>query len=93
MHRYLHGVIPGRGRNPDPSGRRLTLMVGFWRHLKIRSRKDTIGPNQIFPKSDSKYSWHKEMTMLKDEIGGNFPFLFFIFYKYCSIIISIDIFH
>jgi hypothetical protein len=70
--RYLHGVVPGRGRNPDPSSRRLTLMVGFWKDLKIRNKKDTIGPNQIFPSVDSKYSWWKEMEMLKEEIGGEY---------------------
>lgn len=76
MHRYLHGVIPGRGINPDPSGRRLTLMVGFWKNLKIRTKKDAIGPNQIYPKNDSKHTWHKEMIMLKDEIGGNYWFFY-----------------
>ena len=70
--RYLHGVIPGRGKNPDLAGRRLTLMVGFWKDLKIRSKKDIIGPNQVFPSNNSKYTWHKEMTMLEEEIGGDY---------------------
>ena len=34
--KYLHGVIPGRGTNPDPNKRRLTFMVGFWKDIKAR---------------------------------------------------------
>jgi hypothetical protein len=62
--RFLHGVIPGRGVNPDPSRRRLTFMVGFWRDIKARqNEKDTAGPSQTFPDSFSAYTWHKEMFM------------------------------
>lgn len=62
--RYLHGVVPGRGVNPDPSRRRLTFMVGFWRDIKARvSVKDTAGPSQAFPCSSSSYTWQREMEM------------------------------
>ena len=47
-------------------------MVGFWKDLKIRSKKDIIGPNQMFPDTDNKFSWFKEMKMLKEEIGGDY---------------------
>ncbi|GBF93433.1 hypothetical protein Rsub_06566 [Raphidocelis subcapitata] len=33
----LHGVIPGRGPSPDPTARRCTLMVAFWRDLLCRT--------------------------------------------------------
>eukprot|EP00596_Hydrurales_sp_CCMP1899_P010163 CAMPEP_0119037214 /NCGR_PEP_ID=MMETSP1177-20130426/5419_1 /TAXON_ID=2985 /ORGANISM="Ochromonas sp, Strain CCMP1899" /LENGTH=607 /DNA_ID=CAMNT_0006998151 /DNA_START=90 /DNA_END=1910 /DNA_ORIENTATION=+ len=60
--RYLHGVVPGRGVNPDPTKRRLTLMVGFWRKIEARQRdRDVAGPGQPFPDKNSRYSWHKEM--------------------------------
>ena len=81
--RYLHGVVPGRGINPDPSRRRLTFMVGFWRDIKSRvTETDTAGPSQAFPSSSSRYTWHKEMVLQpmdgdstnsfkKCEIGGD----------------------
>ncbi|KAI8473979.1 MAG: hypothetical protein J3K34DRAFT_456998 [Monoraphidium minutum] len=34
--KVLHGVVPGRGPSPDPSARRCTLMVAFWRDLRCR---------------------------------------------------------
>lgn len=30
------GVIPGRGPSPNPAARRCTLMVAFWRELRVR---------------------------------------------------------
>ena len=62
--RYLHGVVPGKGINPDSSRRRLTFMVGFWRDIKARvTETDTAGPSQPFPSSSSNYTWHREMML------------------------------
>jgi hypothetical protein len=30
------GVVPGRGAAPSPGGRRITLMMAFWRDLQCR---------------------------------------------------------
>ena len=45
----LHGVIPGRGPNPDPSKRRLTFMVGFWRKIEAVDRGGPHRPGPALP--------------------------------------------
>jgi hypothetical protein len=81
---YLVGVIPGRGVTPDPTAKRLTFMVGFWRGIKAKYRgADQAGPAQPFPNTtlhvvdnvlttipyeESKLKWHREMKM-KDFTG------------------------
>jgi hypothetical protein len=46
-------------------------MVGFWKDLKTRKGRDVIGPNQMFPREDSDFTWHEEMS-LKKEFSGVF---------------------
>lgn len=59
----LHGVIPGRGPNPDPSKRRLTFMVGFWRKIEAVDRGEgRIGPGQPFPSPGTALAWPKELA-------------------------------
>lgn len=41
----LHGVIPGKGVHP---GRRVTLMMAFWKHIEIRNGS-TPGSARPFP--------------------------------------------
>ena len=44
------GVIPGRGPSPSPSSRRCTLMVAFWRELKVREPCDgQLGASMPMP--------------------------------------------
>ena len=72
---YLHGVIPGRGFNPDPHNnqRRLTFMVGFWKEIAAKDRGlDTAGPGQPFPPlGRTKYTWPAEMTTAAMESGSH----------------------
>jgi hypothetical protein len=46
----LHGVIPGKGVN---SGRRVTLMMAFWKHIQIRDEKSP-GSARPFPSTANK---------------------------------------
>lgn len=59
----LHGVIPGKGVN---SGRRVTLMMAFWKHIQIR---DEPGPGSArpFPTNKKKMAPWAE-AMMKDDI-------------------------
>ena len=63
--KYLHGVVPGRGCNPEPASRRLTFMCGFWRNICARPRgPDIPGPGQPFPDpTTTKYTWPAEMAI------------------------------
>lgn len=59
------GVLPGKALlNPDPSKRRLTFMVGFWKSIAARERGlDNPGPGQPFPDiSKTSYTWPLEMA-------------------------------
>ncbi len=47
----LHGVLPGRGPAAAPGARRVTLMVAFWRDLKLRPG-DKPGAARPFPGID-----------------------------------------
>jgi hypothetical protein len=69
---YLHGVIPGKGINPDPSNRRLSFMVGFWKDIKARDRGlDNPGPGQNFPDPKlTSYAWPSIMPMQSSEFGN-----------------------
>lgn len=59
----LHGVIPGRGPNPDPSKRRLSFMVGFWRKIEAVYRgENNAGPGQPLPSATSSYTWTEELA-------------------------------
>jgi hypothetical protein len=61
----LHGVIPGKGINPDINQRRLTFMIGFWRDIAATQRGlDHAGPAQYFPDIEkTKYNWPKIMKL------------------------------
>jgi len=51
----LHGVIPGRGPNPDPTKRRISFMIGFWTSITPHPRDDgKPGAAQPFPISKEK---------------------------------------
>lgn len=70
---YLHGVIPGRGLNPNPhqNARRLTFMVGFWKDIAAKDRGvDVAGPGQPYPGNKSKYTWPKEMKIESNSVFG-----------------------
>ena len=59
----LHGVVPGRGPNPDPSKRRLSFMVGFWSKIEAIDRgENNPGPGQPLPSAASSYTWPKELA-------------------------------
>jgi hypothetical protein len=63
----LHGVIPGIGPNPDPSKRRLTFMVGFWRKIEAVNRGENhAGPGQPLPSAETTYSWPRELAPVLD---------------------------
>lgn len=53
----LHGVIPGKGVN---EGRRVTLMMAFWKHIQIRDDK-TPGSARPFP-TKKLPSWAADLT-------------------------------
>jgi len=36
----LHGVLPGRGLPDDPSQRRTTFMIAFWKDVQAHVRKN-----------------------------------------------------
>ena len=63
--KYLHGVVPGRGPAIQSTDRRLTFMVGFWRHICAIPRGiDIPGPGQALPvRGISKYTWLDEITL------------------------------
>jgi hypothetical protein len=62
------GVIPGRGVCPGPpESRRVTFMVGFWRHIQAKTREgEEAGPGQPFPAlHGSRYTWQHEVSELE----------------------------
>jgi len=62
--KYLHGVIPGHGVGEDPTKRRLTFMVGFWKSISAQPRGDGVpGPGQPFPREGGIFKWPKLMKM------------------------------
>ena len=67
----LHGVVRGCPREDisdnDESKRRVTLMIAFWRDVKIRpSLSEQPGSCRPLPVS-GKYSWVNEIKMSKNE--------------------------
>mgnify|MGYP001104609757 FL=1 len=76
----LHGVIPGRGLSPliqhqapagTDDGKRLTLMIAFWKDAVWRpSASEEPGANRVFPSASStRYSWHRAMLApLPDDV-------------------------
>jgi len=85
--KYLHGVIPGRGLGPaDPSRRRLSFMIGFWRDIKSRQLgRGNHGAGQLLPSLASPVSssytssssvskmpsWEAEMPPLSSVDGSD----------------------
>lgn len=63
---YLHGVIPGKGVVHDPSKRRLTFMVGFWKSIAAKPRGNNVpGPGQPLPDLETtSYTWPKQMSLV-----------------------------
>ncbi len=59
----LHGVIPGKGTNPNTNKRRLTFMIGFWRDIAATQRGlDRPGPAQYFPDpARTRFTWPTSM--------------------------------
>lgn len=63
--KYLHGVVPGKGLTAQPTDRRLTFMVGFWRENFCAQPKgiDVMGAGQPFPSVESRYKWINEVPL------------------------------
>ena len=63
----LHGVIPGLGLPVDSKGRRISVMIAFWKDIRTRPFNDAIPcAAQSFPtkkeaQERSSYTWMKEM--------------------------------
>ncbi len=70
----LHGVIPGHGLPVDPTARRITLMIAFWKEITIRPfNENEPCAAQAFPltleaRASSEYTWLKEVDA--SEIEG-----------------------
>ncbi|KAJ3413729.1 hypothetical protein HDV05_007632 [Chytridiales sp. JEL 0842] len=66
----LHGVIPGRGVAPDPTKRRLTLMVAYW---------DEIEPKGAVKEGGKAWEWEvpgtARMFPYEDREGVTWPLL------------------
>eukprot|EP01060_Flectonema_neradi_P007370 TRINITY_DN15128_c0_g1_i2.p1 TRINITY_DN15128_c0_g1~~TRINITY_DN15128_c0_g1_i2.p1 ORF type:complete len:443 (+),score=65.95 TRINITY_DN15128_c0_g1_i2:40-1329(+) len=73
----LHGVIPGRGPVPDPSARRLTLMIALWGKSGCKLRPSPVqGASRPYPvkkqqswytdKDPKPYSWPSEFVPTVD---------------------------
>ncbi|KAK3238681.1 hypothetical protein CYMTET_51323 [Cymbomonas tetramitiformis] len=60
--KLLHGVVPGRGPVEDPSERRVSLMIAFWRDIQVRGNGDNDpGAARSFPSASATYSWPRDL--------------------------------
>lgn len=52
----LHAVVPGRSYTVDPSKRRTTFMIAYWKQISIRPNAKP-GPSRPFPAQDGELKW------------------------------------
>ena len=57
--KVLHGVLPGKAATSKGAGRRVTLMLAFWRRIQVRD-EPTPGAARPFP--SKQVDWAAELT-------------------------------